>query len=255
MGTWGTAIFSDDAAADVREDFRAHIGDGLTAQDATAALLKEWSEALNDPDEAATFWLALAATQWALGRLLPSVRERALGILDSGADLRRWAHDSSLQAKRRAVLDRLRAQLNGAQPAPRRVPRQFRHANNWPVGSVQAYRLNSAEFCLMRVIGHHVDKGGTSAIVELLDWIGTEIPDARSTNLLSVKFGHRQGVRISQFMLGATSQREAQAARFTDTGIRSQPAQTPGGYAVLLCRHLDRHLAEHFGIGTSPADR
>ena len=44
----------------------------------------------NDEDEACVFWLALAATQSKLGRLIDLVRDRAIEIIDSGADLRRW---------------------------------------------------------------------------------------------------------------------------------------------------------------------
>ena len=31
MGAWGTAIFADDLAADIKGDFRDLIGDGLSA--------------------------------------------------------------------------------------------------------------------------------------------------------------------------------------------------------------------------------
>ena len=32
MGTWGTGLFSDDLAADVRDEFRDLIGEGLTTE-------------------------------------------------------------------------------------------------------------------------------------------------------------------------------------------------------------------------------
>jgi hypothetical protein len=34
MGTWGTALYSDDLAADLRNDFIDHIGNGLSADEA-----------------------------------------------------------------------------------------------------------------------------------------------------------------------------------------------------------------------------
>lgn len=64
MGTWGVAIFSDDAAADVRDEWRGYLGEGLSGQQATDKLLKSWSASLDDPDDGPVFWLALAAAQW-----------------------------------------------------------------------------------------------------------------------------------------------------------------------------------------------
>jgi hypothetical protein len=44
MGVWGTALFSDDTAADVRDDYRDMIGDGFTGPRAMDALIQKWGE-------------------------------------------------------------------------------------------------------------------------------------------------------------------------------------------------------------------
>ena len=65
MGTWGTPIFSDDFAMDLRREFRDTIGYGKSPADATAELIVAYEEVLTDPDESCVFWLALAAaTTW-----------------------------------------------------------------------------------------------------------------------------------------------------------------------------------------------
>ena len=56
MGAWGTAVFSDDTACDVRNDYRTYVGDGLSGPDATDRVLTEWSDTLSDPDEGSVFW-------------------------------------------------------------------------------------------------------------------------------------------------------------------------------------------------------
>jgi len=48
MGVWGTGIFSEDIACDIREAYRELVGEGLTGQQATDALLEEWREDLDD---------------------------------------------------------------------------------------------------------------------------------------------------------------------------------------------------------------
>src|SRR5262245_57010828 len=107
MGTWGPALFSDDTACDVRNDYVEYIGDGLTGPEATAQLLEVWSRSLSDPDEAPVLWLSLAATQWRLGRLDPVTKARALDVIHTGSDLRRWQDNPHLLQKRQAVLKKL----------------------------------------------------------------------------------------------------------------------------------------------------
>src|SRR5262245_32153824 len=105
MGVLGTAIFSDDLAADVRDAFTDYVAQGLNAAAATEKLIAESASSLEDDEEAPVFWLALAATQWKLGRLIDNVRDRALQVIDSGEDLRRWKEsDKSTIEKRKKQL-------------------------------------------------------------------------------------------------------------------------------------------------------
>jgi hypothetical protein len=59
MGAWGTDIFADDNAADLRDDYRKLIGDGVTGPQATDRLIAQWAPQ-GDPDLEPVFWLALA---------------------------------------------------------------------------------------------------------------------------------------------------------------------------------------------------
>jgi hypothetical protein len=88
MGTWGTAIFSDDTASDVRDEFRDLIGEGLSTEQATDELLKEYALSLDDPDDGPPFWLGLAVTQWKCGRLLEQVKEKAFAARCGSEDRR-----------------------------------------------------------------------------------------------------------------------------------------------------------------------
>src|SRR6267154_5411325 len=123
MGAWGTTLFSDDTACDVRDSYIDLVGDGLTGPEVTKALLDEWSASLNDPDESPVFWLALAATQWRCGRLDGHVLQKALTVIDGGTDLARWESGSKDFKKRKTVLERLRAQLISPQPPERHIPK------------------------------------------------------------------------------------------------------------------------------------
>src|SRR4051794_41899469 len=61
LGAWGTAIFSDDSASDVRDEWREAILDGLSPQDATQRLLETFVDYLEEADTERLFWMGLAA--------------------------------------------------------------------------------------------------------------------------------------------------------------------------------------------------
>jgi hypothetical protein len=245
MGAWGTALFSDDTACDVRDSYVDLVGDGLTGPEATKAVLREWSASLSDPDESPVFWLALAATQWKFGRLESHVLQQALNIIDTGSDLARWESGSKDFGKRKVVLEKLRAQLTSPQRPEKRIPKRFRDVNEWQVGDLVAYRLQSGRRIILRTIGHHNDKGGTAPICELLDWSGEQIPD--SFRSFDVRKG--RGARpITQFMIGRTRAAERPDDRLQYLGVNMKPAQKPAGFTVLLWRIFDKTLKEEFGL-------
>jgi hypothetical protein len=245
MGAWGTALFSDDTARDVRDSYVDHVGDGLIGPEATKALLHEWSASLNDPDESPVFWLALAVTQWRCGRLEGHVLQQALNVIDSGSDLARWETGSKDFKKRKAVLEKLRAQLTSPQPPQRHIPKRFRDSNQWRVGDLVAYRMQSGRFVILRTIGHHNDKGGTGPICELLDWSGEEIP--KSFKSFDIRKS-RAARPITQFLIGRTRAKERPDDRLRYLGVNMKPAQKPGGFTVSLWKWFDKTLRDDFGL-------
>lgn len=170
MGTWGTAIFSDDTAADVRDAFTDLAAEGLTASLATERLVRESADILADEDDAVVFWLALAATQWKLGRLLNDVRDRALAIIDAGDDLRRWQDSSRSElGQRKRHLSKLRQQLQSPQPKLKKLKPFTKSSTDFHVGDVAAYRLDertSVRFCVLHLWS---DRGGTYCDICLLE--------------------------------------------------------------------------------------
>src|SRR5205823_6428622 len=90
MGTWGSGIFDDDVALDVRGLFEEKIGEGASVEDATQAVLQEFDSALEHMDDAPVIHLALAALELEQGRLLAATRREALRVIDDGRNLPRW---------------------------------------------------------------------------------------------------------------------------------------------------------------------
>lgn len=180
MGAWGTGIFDDDLALDVQSAFRDLIAEGQSPQDATQKLIQDFQASAEDHDESTTFWIALAVTQWKLGRLLPEVSSRAIELVDRGGDLTRWKDEGPGHVKKRkTALEKARDQLASPQPAAKRVRKRYVSTTDWQVGYAVSYRLKSGRLILLRVV--HVDetRGERTAWIDVLRWVGSEVPTAK----------------------------------------------------------------------------
>jgi hypothetical protein len=175
VGAWGTGLFQDDTACDVRDEFVDLVSAGQSTDDATGELERKWGTPHFDPDDEPVFWVALAATQYRYGRLVSRVRDRAIEVIDSGRDIERFL-DAKSRSKRQAVLEKLKAEMLGPQRKPRRVAPRKLHQNDWPVGAILTYRLISGHIVLFRVTHHHIDKGGRYAWVEVLKGTSDSLP-------------------------------------------------------------------------------
>lgn len=172
MGTHGAALFHDDVAQDVREHFLHLLRHGHSADDATKAVVEQWSISTVDVDDGPIFWLALAATQWEYGQLQEAVKQSAMHVIDTGADLGRWS--GSLLDRRQKVLDELREKLLSPQPRPRR-PRKLKHIEPVPSheaiapdgrGKAVAFSLPGADFMQVYVERNvNGSRGGGSVFV------------------------------------------------------------------------------------------
>src|SRR5580704_2882307 len=138
MGAWGTSLFADDNAGDLREDYRDLIGEGLSGPQATDRLVEGWAPEANDAYYAATFWLALAVTQWKCGRLEERVKQRALQAVADGSALAPW-QGSKDERKRRAILETLRLQIASPQPPVSKIKRRVLCTCSWEPTELVAY--------------------------------------------------------------------------------------------------------------------
>ena len=94
-----------------------------------------------------------------------------MDVIDRGTDLARWDDPKDLKAREGAE----GTEESVAQPpAGHEKSRWIRSDSQWAVGEVVAFRLLSGKWTLLRTIGHHADKGGRSAICELLDSVTQE---------------------------------------------------------------------------------
>ena len=185
MGVWGTGLFSDDMACDIRDHYRELLEDGAEDDAATRLTSEKFGAYLDESGGVAL--LAFAVTQSKLGRLEPDIRDRALAVLDRGADLDVWERDNpKLLSKRRAVLEKARAQLTGPQPLRRRLRPPKKITSGLAAGDVLALTL-PRRVTLVRIVRVRSHRLGETPVLEELDFEGTEVPPSEALERLGPK--------------------------------------------------------------------
>ena len=120
MGVFGIALYSDDTACDVREEFISLLVRHRDPAVATSALLRSWEAQIADADDGPVFWLA---TQWRHGCLGETVKARAIRVIENKEDLHRW--EGPDLTRRQSILATLKNKLLSVQPKAR-IPRRRR---------------------------------------------------------------------------------------------------------------------------------
>lgn len=208
MGAWGTAIFSDDEACDVRTEYMvmaAYVED----DEFILKKMKEYFSVKNELDDMdAVFWYALAALQVKYGRLCEEVKANALECINRRCTIDGWFNAKDC-IKREAVLNKLKEQLTGEQISRKKISKPKHIRAIWQENDVIAYHLVNivedewrkpddywfyGKYILLKIV--RVVKTSMSKIMpdlacdewmycSVYDWIGDEVPDINIINKLN----------------------------------------------------------------------
>lgn len=207
MGAWGTSIFSDDLAQDVRREYNILLSVGKDNNEVEKMLIKYYASILSfDNPDGDVFWLALALCEWKKGRLTSEVKANALAALESGRDLERWntVGNQKNYLKRKKVLKDFHDVVLTPPPTIMKIRKPTVHHCPWKVGSLLAYRIVSnkqvlnehpcfMKYVLLRVV--KIEKHSVSKLFEteyydetmfigLYNYIGSTIPDLKIASKL-----------------------------------------------------------------------
>src|SRR5688572_1280509 len=139
MGAWGTGLFDDDTALDVKGGWRDLLAETGSGTEATRRLLESWGYTRASLAEDPIFCYALAATQWKHGWLEDDIKQLSLALLKAGTDHEGWEQASPAdRAERGKALAALREQLLSPQPPPRTVRKRVEPVTPFAVGDVLA---------------------------------------------------------------------------------------------------------------------
>ena len=220
MGVFGTGIFADDDALDVRSDYRHFLADAQSDELASDAIAQQYGASLDDLAATTAFWLALAVTQWKMGRLDPRVKAAALRIMDEDLDLKKWG--LPLRSKRAKVLAQARKKIESPQPQPARLPKPFPiQLPGWEFGEVVGVRLPSNRIALLHMIAYQRSSNYQvrAPVVSVLNWTGTDIPTVEELKVLT--YINWRGALCGNHLYSLASPKGSplQAGRFIHLGL------------------------------------
>ena len=119
MGTWGTGIFQNDIADDVKTSYINKLKIGKADEVTLEEIISENTEILNDSEDSLDFWFALSSIMFDYGRLTEKIQSKALSLLESDNDSKRWTETEN--KKRKNEIEKLKTKLCSEMPPRKKV--------------------------------------------------------------------------------------------------------------------------------------
>lgn len=176
MGVWGPGLYQNDTTLDVRGAYRDGRSLGFTGERLALLVLDMTGAAVGE--DAPIAELALADMLWRDGMLEDGRRQAALALATRPGGILAF-EDLTLRRGHVKTLTALAGRLASPQRAPSRVVAEpYVERTDLAVGEALAVPDGTGGWWLLRVVTRYERFGGLSPVVELLDWRGTELPDA-----------------------------------------------------------------------------
>ena len=190
MGTWGTAIKSNDTSADIYADFFDLYNEGKEPIEIKTKLIADNPNGTND------FWFALALALWETKSLQNDILEKVRDIIESESDLKIWreldASESDIK-KRKVVLDRFLVKLESEKAKPRARKRISKKEPIFEKGSCLTFKLENGNYGGGIVLESDFETGfGYNLIVttRINQTNKPTVSDFKKCNVLVASFGN-----------------------------------------------------------------
>jgi hypothetical protein len=149
MGTWGTAIKSNDTSSDIYADFFDLYNEGEKPDVITRKLIGDNIELLENPDDSNNFWLTLALALWETKSLDQETFNKVKEIILSGQDLESWRElgaDETEIKKRRVVLENFLRKISVEKDKPKPRKKKRRKEPVFEKGDCLTFKLSNEKY-------------------------------------------------------------------------------------------------------------
>jgi hypothetical protein len=181
MGTWGTAILSNDTSADIKDTFFDLYDTNHNSADIRVEIEKEYKESDNIAENT-DLWLTLALLQWQIGHLDLDVKQKAEEIITTGIDLNVWKEndaDAKSLAKRKLELDKLFDKIQLDNPKPRKRKKKIMPTALFQKGDVFAFPLNNGKYSAIVILEEILSVDYHFTMVATTEICSTDLPTTK----------------------------------------------------------------------------
>lgn len=153
MGSWGYSPMSNDTSEDIRDDFEMKLKYKKSFHDATKEILLENEDILNDKDEMANLWLALAERQWQYGFENTQITEIVKEICLDGYGQDIWKEEGIKEyQKRMHTLQKFYNKIQIPKEKPKKIPKLIIRKAIFKKGDCLSVKLNNNYYACALVL-------------------------------------------------------------------------------------------------------
>ena len=142
MGAWGTNLYQNDVAGDIKDSYINKQRAGKNSQEALRELMEEDRVLFEDDDDKYSAWFALADVMWKYGHLTEPVKNRALELIESEPVEEIWVNKKEIKS-RKAVLEKLKDKLLSELPPYKKIPVHKPFITDWKPGEIYLYQIKT----------------------------------------------------------------------------------------------------------------
>lgn len=149
MGTWGTAISSNDIYEDIYSEFMDLYDDGLEVSEVSMKIIEANTDLQVDYEDKNNFWFTLAMAQWQCKSLDPVIFQKVKEIIRTGQDLELWEElgaDRKEINKRKKVLDSFLEKISNEKDKPRKRKRKVLRDSIFQKGDCLIFKLENGNY-------------------------------------------------------------------------------------------------------------
>lgn len=149
MGTWGTAINSNDTSSDIYADFFDLYNEGEKPDVIAEKLIRDNKELIENPDDSNNFWFTLAMALWETKALDQETFNRVKEIIQTEKDLQIWREldaDENEIKKRKDVLEKFLAKISSEKDKPKARKKKRIKEPIFEKGTCLTFRLPNGNY-------------------------------------------------------------------------------------------------------------
>ncbi len=176
-------LYHNDIAKDVKEAYIDLLKRGVENSDIPKKLINQYSDIFFDVEDTFSFWVALAYTQWQVGRLDDSVKEQAITQIDLALN-----NNINVVSMSTQLLHSIRDILVSTQPPIKKIkPYEF-YVNDWKEGDIYAYPIETCDNGYLEINKYFL----LIKVGDAFWWPGHRIPIVRAKLLDSKELPYQE---------------------------------------------------------------